>query len=106
MRAIAHLLVLAHILLPVLAALLATGLRGVRMSPPPSVEQARRAIAGECIGSGVVERVMAGCSEPDALMRAVLNAVAADGWTIPPGPALRAACRAIQKRLEALAPKA
>ena len=74
------------------------------MSRPPSVNQAARvadAIEGERIASGALERVSAGCSDPDLLMRAVLQAMALDGFMAPAGPALRAACRKVQKALEA-----
>lgn len=75
------------------------------MSRPPSVDQARRtidgAIEGEQIATDALGRINEGVSDPDAVLRLVLRAAAADGWTIPPGPTLRAACRRIQKTLEA-----
>lgn len=75
------------------------------MSRPPSVTQAHRtveaAIEGEAIGAKAAEQITAVCSDPDLLMRACLRAMALDGFTAPAGPALRAACRAIQKRMEA-----
>ena len=74
------------------------------MSRAPSVNQAARtveaAIEGERLGVKAVERVSDGCSDPDLLMRAVLQAQALDGIMAPAGPALRAAMRQVQKALE------
>lgn len=58
-------------------------------------------IEGEQLGANALQRITGGCSDPDLLMRLVLNACAVDGLMIPPGPALRSAMRQIQKRLEA-----
>ncbi len=75
------------------------------MARPPHPDQAARvveaAIEGERIGAKAVERTAAGCSDPDLLMRAALQALALDGFMAPAGPALRAAMRQIQKALEA-----
>lgn len=74
------------------------------MARPPHPDQAARvveaAIEGERIGSAAVVRVADGCSDPDLLMRAVLQAMALDGFMAPAGPALRAAMRQVQKTLE------
>ena len=75
------------------------------MSRAPSVTQAARivetALEGERIGAKAAARAAAGCSDPDLLMRAALQAMALDGFMAPAGPALRAAMRQIQKALEA-----
>jgi hypothetical protein len=59
------------------------------------------AIEGERIGVVALDRIAAGCSDPDLLMRAVMRAMAVDGHVVPLGQALRATCRQVQKRLEA-----
>lgn len=58
-------------------------------------------IRGSAAGNALVERIAAGCSDPDAMLRTITAAMAADGFLVPPGPTLRGACRAIQKSLEA-----
>lgn len=62
-------------------------------------------LEGERIGADALRRIQADCSDPDALLRLVLRAAALDGWTVPAGPALRGACRVLQKHFEHLAPK-
>lgn len=59
-------------------------------------------LEGEAIGGKAVDRIAAGCSDPDLLMRTALQALAVDGFTAPAGPALRGAMRRVQKALEAL----
>ena len=78
------------------------------MSHPNAVDQAHLAVqaslAGERLGFEALGRISAGTVDPDTLLWMVLRAAVLDGWTLPPGPALRSACRAIQKYIEAAGP--
>lgn len=68
------------------------------------VDQAARLVDGVLEGDAIAGRSLARiaeeCSNPDEILRAVLAALAVDGRILPPSPALRGACRAIQRRLE------
>ena len=69
-----------------------------------NVDQAARLVDGVLAGEGIarqaLDRVERGCSNPDEVLRAILSALMADGRMLPPSPALRGACRAIQKAME------
>lgn len=72
-----------------------------RSGPDRFPDPIQAALDGQRIGAQVVAVIAAGCSDPDALTRALLMAQEADGHLVPPGAAVRAACRAVQKALEA-----
>lgn len=63
-----------------------------------------RALEGEAVARAALTRIADGTSDPDLIFRTVLRAFALDGFNAPAGPSLRAACRAIQKHVEATAP--
>lgn len=60
-------------------------------------------LEGESLAAASLDRVRAGCSNPDEVLHCVLSALASDGRIIPPSPALRGACRRLQKALEGAA---
>ena len=57
-------------------------------------------LEGEHLGDVLIERLRAGASDPELVLRAVLNAMAIDGRLAPPGEALRSLCARIQAALE------
>ncbi len=68
------------------------------------VDQAARLIAGVLEGDSIAKRALAriaaDVASPDEMLAAILEAIAADGRHLAPTPALRGACRAIQKSIE------
>lgn len=57
-------------------------------------------LEGEKAAVAALDRITAGCSDPDLLLRGILNVLADEGLIVPPVTRLRGYCRALQKRLE------
>ena len=57
-------------------------------------------LEGEQAAQSTLDRIAAGCSDPDLLLRGILNVLADEGLIVPPVTRLRGYCRALQKRLE------
>lgn len=57
-------------------------------------------LEGEHLAEVAIERIAAGTSDTELILRLILGVQAIDGRLVPPGPALRACCARIQRAIE------